>query len=72
MVDRTDSSVTPAQTRSEEMDPDVFLTIAFVLYAVIAAGGAGLLIARSGRETVLDQAAENRLNGSVSTTTSGK
>lgn len=72
MVDRTDSSVTPAQTRSEEMDPDVFLTIAFVLYAVIAAGGAGLLIARSGRDTGIDQAAESRLNGGVSATAGGK
>ena len=49
------------------MDPDVFLTIAFVLYAVVVATGTGLLIARSGRHSVIDQAIENRLNGSIST-----
>ena len=72
MRGRTDSAVAAAQTRSGEMEPDVFLTIAFVLYAAIGAAGTGLLIARSGRDTVIDQAAENRLNGSVSTTASGK
>jgi len=54
------------------MDPDVFLTIAFVLYAVVVAGGAGLLIARSAQHTVIDQAVESRRNGSFSTTASGK
>jgi hypothetical protein len=49
------------------MDPDMFLTIAFVLYAVVVATGTGLLIARSGRHSVIDQAIENRLNGSIST-----
>jgi hypothetical protein len=48
------------------MDPDVFLTIAFVLYAVLTAAGTGWLIARSRRDTVVDQAVENRLNGSIS------
>ncbi len=41
-----------------EMDPDVLLTIAFVLYAVVVAAGTGLLIARSRRNTILDQAVE--------------
>jgi len=49
------------------MDPDVFLTVAFVLYAVVVATATGLLIVRSGRHTVIDQAVENRLNGSIST-----
>jgi hypothetical protein len=44
------------------MNPDVFVTIAFVLYAVVVAIGIGLLIARSERDTVVDQAAENRLD----------
>jgi hypothetical protein len=71
MRGRTDSAAAAAQTRSEEMDPDVFLTIAFVLYAAMGAAITGLLIAHNGRDTV-DQAAENRFNGSVSTTASGK
>jgi len=49
------------------MDPDVLLTIAFVLYAVVVATGTGLLITRSWRHTVIDQAVENRLTGSIST-----
>jgi len=49
------------------MDPDVFIVIAFVLYAVFTAAGTGLLIARSERGTVVDQAAEKRLNGNTST-----
>jgi hypothetical protein len=49
------------------MNPDVFLTIAFAVYAVVAAVGTGLLFARSRHNVVPDQAAENRLNGSVST-----
>lgn len=49
------------------MNPDVFVTIAFVLYAVLTAAGAGLLIARSERDTVVNQAVEKRLNGSVAT-----
>jgi hypothetical protein len=44
------------------MNPDVFLTIAFVFYAVVGAAAAGLLIARSRRDTVVVQAAESRLN----------
>ena len=68
MADRTDSAIAPAQTRSQEMNPDVFVTIAFVLYAVLTAVGTGLLIARSERDTAVDQAVEKRLNGSTSTT----
>jgi hypothetical protein len=49
------------------MNPDVFVTIAFVLYAVVVAAGTGLLITRSERDTVVNQAVENRLNGSIST-----
>jgi hypothetical protein len=49
------------------MDPNVLITIAFVLYAVFTAVGTGLLIARSERDTVVDQAVENRLNGNTST-----
>jgi hypothetical protein len=45
------------------MNPDVFLTIAFVFYAVVSVAAAGFLIARSSRDTVVDQAAESRLNG---------
>jgi hypothetical protein len=44
------------------MNPDAFLTIAFVFYAAVGAATAGLLIARSRRDTVVDQAAESRLN----------
>jgi nitrate reductase NapE component len=67
MADRTDSAIAPAQSRSQEMDPDVFLTIAFVLYAVITAAVVGLLIVRSERDTAVDQAVEKRLAGSTST-----
>ena len=67
MADRTDSAIAPAQTRSQEMNPDVFVTIAFVLYAVLTAVGIGLLIVRSERDTVVDRAIEKRLNGSTST-----
>lgn len=49
------------------MAPDVFMTVAFVLYAVFTAAGTGLLIARSEWGTVVDQAAETRLNGNPST-----
>jgi hypothetical protein len=45
------------------MNADLFLTIAFVLYAVGITVAAGLLLARSWHDVVLDEAAENRLNG---------
>jgi hypothetical protein len=63
MAEGTDSQTARAPARSEEMNPDVLLTIAFVFYAVVGAAAAGLLIARSRRDTVVDQAAESRLNG---------
>jgi hypothetical protein len=45
------------------MNPDVLLTIAFALYAVLIAVGAGVVIARNWNEATLDEAAEKRFNG---------
>ena len=56
MADRTDCRIAPARACSKEMNPDVFVTIAFVLYAVLTAVGTGLLIVRSERDTVVDRA----------------
>ncbi len=67
MAERTDSQIACRQARSKEMNPDVFLTVAYVFYAVVTAAAAGLLILRSERDTVRDQAVENRLKGGVST-----
>ena len=41
MAGRTDSRIPCRQARSEEMNPDVFLTIAFVLYAVAGTATVG-------------------------------
>ena len=65
MAGRPDSRIAGAPARSEEMNPDVFLTIAFVLWAVAGVAAVGLLVARSGRDTVLDEAVESRLNGGI-------
>ena len=43
------------------MNPDLILTIAYVLYAVVGGVMTGLLVRRSERDTVLDQAVESRL-----------
>jgi hypothetical protein len=42
------------------MNADVLLTIAFSLYAVLVAVGAGLVIARAWNEPAFDEAAEKR------------
>jgi hypothetical protein len=61
MGERADGRSVCRSARSEEMNPDLFLTIAFVLYAVVGGVMTGLLVRRSERDTVLDQAVESRL-----------